>query len=498
VPARSVAARVQAYGGADAVRVDDVPVPTPGAGQVLVRVTAAGVNGLDWKVREGYVRDAYPLALPATLGVELAGVVVRTGPGVTRFAVGDRVMGPLGGLGAFAGFVATAEDVLARTPASLSDVEAAALPVAALTAWQALHAAGELRAGQTVLVHGAAGAVGGFAVQLAKAAGATVLATASAASHAHVRALGADVVIDYRAQRFEDHASAVDLVVDLIGGETLDRSWAVLAPDGAVVSAAAPDIAARAPAGLRGVWLMMRPDPEQLARLADDVARGALSSTIAEVVDLSGLAAAIERNRTGHPPGKIVLDLARLPAAGSGSPGRGADGVYPPLPPDDPRRRLAIARPDTDAALPHVGIGSGTYTILLTGRDTAGRYTLIDMHVPPGGGPPPHRHDFEEMFTVLEGEIAVTVRGETIVARAGETVNVPANAPHAFRNTGDVPARLLCLCAPAGQEDFFLEVGLPVAGRTTPPPALDADARAALIATTRALAPKYRSELLGP
>jgi quercetin dioxygenase-like cupin family protein len=172
--------------------------------------------------------------------------------------------------------------------------------------------------------------------------------------------------------------------------------------------------------------------------------------------------------------------------------------TYPPLPPDDPARRLAVARPDSDPTLPHVGIGSGTYTILLTGRDTAGRYTLIDMHVPPGGGPPPHRHDFEEMFTVLEGTVTLTVRGETTVARAGETVNVPANAPHAFRNTGEVPARLLCLCAPAGQEEFFLEVGAPVAGRTTPPPPLDADARAALLAKTRALAPKYRSELLAP
>ena len=172
--------------------------------------------------------------------------------------------------------------------------------------------------------------------------------------------------------------------------------------------------------------------------------------------------------------------------------------AYPPLPPDDLRRAPTIARPDTDASLPHVGIGTGTYTVLIAGRDTAGRYTLIDMHVPPGGGPPPHRHDFEEMFTVLEGAIELTVRGETTIARAGETVNVPANAPHAFRNTGAVPARLHCLCAPAGQEEFFLEIGVPVAGRTTPPPPLDADARAALAARTRALAPKYRSELLAP
>lgn len=169
---------------------------------------------------------------------------------------------------------------------------------------------------------------------------------------------------------------------------------------------------------------------------------------------------------------------------------------YPPLPPDDPARSLTVARPDGD--LPRVGIAGNSYTILLTGRDTAGRYTLIDMYVPPGGGPAPHRHDFEEMFTVLEGEVEVTFRGETVVARTGETVNVPANAPHHFRNVSGAPARLLCLCSPAGQEDFFLSVGVPIAGRTTPPPALDPEARAAFGARAAALAPKYRTEMLPP
>lgn len=120
------------------------------------------------------------------------------------------------------------------------------------------------------------------------------------------------------------------------------------------------------------------------------------------------------------------------------------------------------------------------------------------MHVPPGGGPGPHRHDFEEMFSVLEGEIEVTFRGEKSVARAGETINIPANAPHHFRNVSRSPARLLCLCAPAGQEEFFLEIGVPVAGRTTPPPELDAAAQSAFLAKAAALAPKYRTELLPP
>jgi quercetin dioxygenase-like cupin family protein len=325
---------------------------------------------------------------------------------------------------------------------------------------------------------------------LAKRAGATVFATASSASRTHVLALGADVVIDYRAERFEHRAASVDLVLDLIGGETLDRSWSVLAPDGVIVSTAAPDIVTRTPAGRRGVWCMMRPDADVLARLADDVARGALRSTIAEVTSLSGLAAAIERNRTGHLPGKIVLDMRAVPAE--------PPTAYPPVPPDDPRRRLAVSRPDTDDRLPHFGIGSGTYTILLGGRETAGRYTLIDMHVPPGGGPPPHRHDFEEMFTVLEGEIEVTFRGETMRLRAGETVNVPANAPHAFRVVSDTPARLLCMCTPAGQDEFFREVGVPLPTRTSAPPPPDPDVRARTIARTLALAPRYRSEILLP
>jgi quercetin dioxygenase-like cupin family protein len=169
------------------------------------------------------------------------------------------------------------------------------------------------------------------------------------------------------------------------------------------------------------------------------------------------------------------------------------------IPPDDPARRLSVARPDEDQSLPHLGLVGDTYTILVAGSDTNGRYTLIDMHVPPGGGPPTHRHDFEEMFTVLDGEVEVTFRGESIRARVGETINVPANGPHGFRNAGQGPARLLCLCAPAGQDEFFTLVGQPLATRTSPPPPpLGPAAQAAFIATVRSLAPRYRTELLPP
>jgi len=168
------------------------------------------------------------------------------------------------------------------------------------------------------------------------------------------------------------------------------------------------------------------------------------------------------------------------------------------IPPDNLQRNLALARPNEDPKLPHIGLVGDTYTILLTGEDTAGRYCLIDMLVPPGGGPPPHRHEFEEMFSVIEGEIEVTFRGAKSLLRVGETANIPANAPHEFHNVSQRAARLLCMCSPAGQEEFFMAVGAPVASRTTPPPKLDGPALATLKAKIEALAPQYRTELLPP
>jgi quercetin dioxygenase-like cupin family protein len=164
------------------------------------------------------------------------------------------------------------------------------------------------------------------------------------------------------------------------------------------------------------------------------------------------------------------------------------------IPSDNPQRTLVHAKPDEDGSLPHIGLAGDTYTILLSGADTEDRYCLIDMYIPPRGGPPPHRHDFEELFTVLEGEVEFTFRGEKLIAHTGESVNIPANAPHSFVNTSNQSARLLCLCSPAGQEAFFLEVGTPVATRTTPPPKLDEAARAAQGAKAKALAAKYKTE----
>jgi quercetin dioxygenase-like cupin family protein len=165
------------------------------------------------------------------------------------------------------------------------------------------------------------------------------------------------------------------------------------------------------------------------------------------------------------------------------------------IPPDDPKNKLTVANAD-DPKLRHISIMGGTYTILVSGEQTGGRYCLVDMLVPPGGGPPPHRHDFEEMFTILEGEIELTFRGEAHRASAGSTLNIPANGPHWFKNKSDKPARLLCMCTPAGQEEFFMVVGDPVDSRIAPPPKLNEAERAERIQRAKALSAKYRTELL--
>jgi quercetin dioxygenase-like cupin family protein len=166
-----------------------------------------------------------------------------------------------------------------------------------------------------------------------------------------------------------------------------------------------------------------------------------------------------------------------------------------PIPPDDPTRSLTHANAETN---PHIALVGDTYTVLLSAKDTAGKYTLIDMHIPPGGGPPPHRHDFEETFTVLNGEILATFRGAKTTLRAGETIHIPANAPHQFTNAAGQPARLLCICAPAGQEDFFAQVGVTVETRTTPPPKPTPEAEEEFKKKAQELAPKYKTEFLPP
>jgi NADPH:quinone reductase-like Zn-dependent oxidoreductase len=302
---------IRTYGGADAAQIAEIQKPAPRQGRVLVRVRAAGVNGIDWKVREGHVRNAFPLPLPIVLGVEMAGVVDAVGPDASRFSVGDRVMGAIGGLGAYAEFVAVSEASLSLTPDGLDDVYAAAMPVAAVAAWNSIYHAGPIFAGQKVLIHGAAGGLGAYAVQYAKRAGAEVFATAGAADLDYVRSLGADFVIDYRSHRFEKVVRNIDLVLDYVGGEVLDRSWQVLAQNGVIVGTSSPDILARTPANRRGLWFMNKPDPQLLEKLAGEVASGTLQSRIGDVVGFTDIPQAIERNRTVSRTGKVVADFSR-------------------------------------------------------------------------------------------------------------------------------------------------------------------------------------------
>jgi len=171
---------------------------------------------------------------------------------------------------------------------------------------------------------------------------------------------------------------------------------------------------------------------------------------------------------------------------------------FPPIPTDDLSRKLTFAQLDGDQPLPHIGLVGDTYTVTVSGADTNGRFCVIDMLIPPGGGPGPHRHDYEETFILLEGEIELTFRGQKSVAQAGATVNIPSNAPHQFHNPSSSPARMTCICSPAGIDQFFAEVGVPVATRTTPPPPLNEKQMGEFLRKATALAPKYRTELLGP
>jgi len=297
------------FGGANATELSATEIPAVAPGLVVVHVRAAGINGLDWKTREGYLRDVMPSIFPTVLGLELAGKVHAAGPG-SRFAVGDRVFGLAApGNGAYAKYVAVPEMLLAPIPADVPDQVAAALPVAGLTAWQMLHAAGARKAGGTMLVHGASGGVGTLLVQMARQLGLKVIATASPSSRQHLLDLGVTTVIDRISERFEDVVSNVDLVIDLAGADAPDRSWPVLSDGGALVSSARFDIAAPRSDGRRGIAFMMQPDGDRLVAIAGAVAEGRLKVILDETVPLSGIPAAIERNRTGHGPGKTVADF---------------------------------------------------------------------------------------------------------------------------------------------------------------------------------------------
>lgn len=308
------AVRIHQYGNADVLRYEDAPVPAIAADDLLVRVVAASVNPVDGKVREGHLRAMIRQPMPLTLGWDVSGVVEAIGAEVTRFKVGDAVFSrpDIQRNGTYAEYVAVRESEAAHKPRTISHVEAASMPLAGITAWEALLAAGRLAAQQRVLIHAGAGGVGSLAVQLARAQGAHVIATASASNRALVWSLGADEVIDDRAQRFSDAVRDVDLVFDTIGGETQELSWSVLKPGGTLVSIISPPSQDRALAlGMHGAFVFIQPNAAILAELAGRVDMGKLRPIVGAEFALEDVAKAHAFSETGRAVGKIVLYVGR-------------------------------------------------------------------------------------------------------------------------------------------------------------------------------------------
>ncbi|MDT0329936.1 NADP-dependent oxidoreductase [Nocardiopsis lambiniae] len=307
------AVRQDSLGGAEVLRVVETPLPEPGPIQIRVRVHAAGVNPTDWKMRE----TGYWHTPPFGQGWDVSGVVTAIAPGVSRFAVGDEVYGmpnfpttP----GAYADQVVAPAQHFSRKPAGLDHVRAAALPLAALTAWQSLVDAARLEAGQRVLIHAAAGGVGHLAVQIAKARGAHVIGTARAAKHALLRDLGADELVDHTAVDFAEVLDGVDVVLDGIGGDYLERSLRTLRPDGLYIGLTNPfamtEVAEAARShGRRGTTVMVAPDHAALEAITDLVEQGRVRPLVEATFPLEKVADAHALGEAGRTTGKIVLTL---------------------------------------------------------------------------------------------------------------------------------------------------------------------------------------------
>ncbi len=298
------------YGGPEVLAYEDAPCPHPGDGEVLVRVHAAGVNPVDWKIREGFLVEKIRHTLPLVLGWDVSGVVHSIGGNLKRLKVGDEVMScpDVARDGAYAEYIVIKESEVALKPASVDHLHAAGLPMAGLTAWQALFEHGALAKGQRVLIQGAAGGVGSMALQLAKWKGAFVAGTASEGNHDFLRKLGIDQVVDYQRERFEDVVGPVDVVIDTQGGDVQERSWKVLKPGGILVSVVSPPsetLAAQFKA--RGVFFFARSDIGQLAELAKLVDSENLKVIVETTLPLSDATRGQELSQRGHARGKIVL-----------------------------------------------------------------------------------------------------------------------------------------------------------------------------------------------
>ena len=307
---------IHEYGGPEVLKYEDVPRPEPKEDQLLVRVIAAGVNPVDGLIRSGMFSKYETAVFPMILGADIAGVVEKAGNKITKFKAGDPVFAyaSLKSGGGYAEYALTTEREAAPKPKSLTYVNAAAVPVVALTAWQSLIDTAKLSAGQAMLIHGGSGGVGTFAIQIAKAHGAKVIATASTANQDLLKQLGADVTIDYTKQKFEDVAKDVDVVLDSVGNDTLARSYGVVKKGGFIVSLVArPERAELDKRGIRGAALNVEPNSDELAEIGKLVDEGKIKVTVSQTFPLSEAVKAQEQVATGHTRGKVVLKVADEP-----------------------------------------------------------------------------------------------------------------------------------------------------------------------------------------
>lgn len=306
------AVRIYTFGPPEVLSLEDVPKSKPGSGEVLVQVKAAGIGPWDALIRSG--KSALPQPLPLTLGSDLSGVIDSIGPGVEHFKIGDEVFGVTNEhfTGAYAEYALAKASMIAPKPNSLNHTQAASVPVVAVTAWQMVFDFACVAPGQIVLVHGGAGNVGAFAVQLAKRAGAAVIATASAEDERYVHTLGADGVMNYRAVRFYEHLKNVDAVLDTIGGETLERSYEIIKPGGIVVSSAAqPSKEKAGQHGARAVFFIVQVTTERLTKIARMIDAGELKTQVGEVLWLDEARRGHEMlEGAPHRRGKIVIKVA--------------------------------------------------------------------------------------------------------------------------------------------------------------------------------------------
>jgi NADPH:quinone reductase-like Zn-dependent oxidoreductase len=309
---------MHAYGGPEVLKVENVPRPEPKDDEILIRVVAASINPVDVAIRKGYLAEIIGNKFPLIPGMDAAGTVQKTGSKITKFRRGDLVFAffTLAGEGGYAEFVTAKENEVAVKPEAVSYEQAAAVGAAGSTAWEALVDEAKLSAGQTVLIHGGAGGVGHFAIQIAKARGAKVIATGSTANQDFLKQMGADVAIDYTKTKFEDIAKDVDVVLDSVGRDTLERSYGVVKKGGIIVSIVdEPQQATLDAHGIRGLAFRCTPQASVLEQLAKLMEAKKMTPVVSQTFPLSEVAKAQDQIATRHTRGKVVLQVADKPAS---------------------------------------------------------------------------------------------------------------------------------------------------------------------------------------